>query len=115
MRMGHLLAAAGLSLAAVAGAAPAPAQAQAGPPPLCFTEFDLMKVGASIRAYAFRSCDDDPPTGLAVALERRDPATGSWHRVAEGIGEARFTCFGTGLRTYRHAKQPDLTLTANCT
>ena len=93
----------------------APVAAQAGPPPPCFTEHDLLKVGNSVRAYSYRSCADEPPAPLGVSLQRRDPATGNWNTVAQGIGEAQFNCFGTGLRTFRHAKAPSLTLKANCT
>lgn len=112
MRIGYLLASSALSIAAAVTAAP---PAQAGPPPFCIKEYDLLPVGASIRAYGYRTCDDQAPTPLPVALERRNPADGTWSRVAEGVGEAKFNCFGTGSRTYRHAQQHTLTLTANCT
>jgi hypothetical protein len=107
----RLLAASALAVATSLSAAPAVQAA----PPLCFTEYDLLKVGASIRAYAYRTCDGQPPTPMGVSLQRRVPGTNQWSTVAQGVGEARFTCFGTGLRTYRHGKQNSLTITANCT
>lgn len=115
MRIASLLAASALSVAAVLTAAPPAQAAPAGPPPLCFTDYDLLTFPGSIRAYAYRSCDDQAPLPMAVALERFDPAGGVWRKVAEGIGEARFTCFGTGQRVYRHAKLTTLKVTANCT
>ncbi|HYN97901.1 MAG TPA: hypothetical protein VES42_29010 [Pilimelia sp.] len=116
MRPVRLLTALALSVAALTAGTAVPAQAAPpGPPPLCFTEYDLLKFTGSIRAYAYRSCDDQPPVGMSVALERFDAATGVWRRVAEGVGEARFNCFGTGMRTYRHAKATTLKVTAPCT
>jgi cell wall assembly regulator SMI1 len=115
MRIASLVAASALSVAAVLTAAPPAQAAPAGPPPLCFTEYDLLTFPGSVRAYAYRSCDDEPPTGLAVSLQRFDPASGVWRTVAQGIGEARFSCFGTGQRVYRNAKQTSLKVTVNCT
>jgi len=114
IRPRRLLAAAALALASVAVAAPAPAEA-ASPPPLCLKEYHLMPFPGSIRAYGYKSCDDGEPVPLYVSLQRYDPASGFWHKVAEGVGEARFNCFGTGQRIYRHAQKPELTVTANCT
>ena len=107
----RLLAASVLAVATSLSAAPAVQAA----PPLCLTEYDLLKVGSSIRAYAYRSCDGQPPVPVGVSLQRRVPGTTQWSTVAQGFGEARFNCFGTGMRTYRHGKLHSLTITANCT
>jgi hypothetical protein len=102
--------------AGAAGVALVPAQAAtAGPPPLCSREYDLQKFPASIRAYGFRDCEGQPAQPVAVSIQRFDPASGTWKTVAVGSGEAKFNCFGTEKRTYRHAQQPDLKITANCT
>ncbi len=116
MRIRQLLAASALTLGAVAvPAAVATTPAQAGPPPLCFKEYDLMVFPSSVRAYGHHTCEDGVPVPLFVALERYDAASGVWRRVAEGSGEARFNCFGTGQRKYRHAQKRDLVVTAKCT
>jgi hypothetical protein len=112
MRLVHLLAVSALSVSTVLTAAP---PAQAGPPPLCFKEYDLLHHAGAVRAYGYQSCVEADPAPLGVALQRLNPSTGTWSRVAEGIGEAAFTCFGNGRRTYRHAQQRSLTLTVHCT
>ncbi|MEJ3750272.1 hypothetical protein WEI85_44315 [Actinomycetes bacterium KLBMP 9797] len=113
IHFGRLVAATVLSLGALAAVTPvSPAQAA---PPLCFKEYELMKVGASIRAYGYRYCDDQPPAPLSVSVQRWDPAGAVWRVVAQGMGEAKFNCFGTDLRKYRHSPENHLTLTANCT
>ncbi|MET0417416.1 MAG: hypothetical protein ABW022_15500 [Actinoplanes sp.] len=108
----RLMAASLLSLGSALAATPVAAQAA---PPLCITEHDLLRVGNSIRAYSYRYCDDQPPIPMSVSLQRLNPATGGWPSVAQGMGVAKFTCFGTGVRTYRHAKVHTLTLTEPCT
>lgn len=116
LRPARLLTALAVSVAALTAGSTVPAQAAPpGPPPLCFTDYDLLKFTGSVRAYAYRSCNDEPPVGVGVALERFDSAAGVWRRVAEGIGEARFNCFGTGVRTYRHATLKTLKVSAPCT
>lgn len=109
MKIAGMTAAVALTAAAALHAA-APAQAA---PPLCFKDYELVRTTSAVMALGTKSCDDQPPLPISVGLERFD--AGAWHLVAVGTGVAKFNCFGTGTRKYRHAQAPGLTLTTQCT
>ncbi|WP_283136643.1 hypothetical protein [Rhizohabitans arisaemae] len=80
-----------------------PAQAT---PPVCdrVRHYEIAP-SQDIYAYNYLICENRPTRFSPVAIERYDPATGTWSEVARGSGTAVYSCNGYSPNLYRFMSQ----------
>jgi hypothetical protein len=110
LRMAVLLAVFAAAFAAFVVPAESSAAAPPGPPPLCWSEYDVYKVnpGQIVHATAFKDCADGPSTALSVSLQSLicDFFACSWVTVRSGYGHVSYKCSGDYYEDIRSTRLP---------
>jgi hypothetical protein len=78
---------------AVASIAVTPsAQAKGGPPPVCNDNYQLNGNSTAVKASGEEFCSNGTDTPLLTQIWQQQPSTGKFVLVAQGIGNATYTC-----------------------